>query len=79
MRGRGYPLKHPGEISQINICIGAQPLPNDAEVTVSHEHSAYRWISDVNDVEDWRPGHKRFFPHIFRAYQDQVFFLMMND
>ena len=77
--GHRTPLHHPGEISQVNICVGAQPLPNDAEVTLSHEHSAYRWISDVNEVEDWRPGHKRFFDHIFRAYQDKAFFPMMND
>ena len=77
--GHRTPLNHPGAISQINICVGAQPLPNDAEVTVSHEHVAYRWISDVNEVEDWRPGHKRFFALIFRAYQDQAFFPMMND
>ena len=77
--GHRTPLKHPGEISQVNICVGAQPLPHDAEVTLSHEHSAYRWISDVNEVGDWRPGHKRFFALIFRAYQDQAFFPVMND
>jgi 8-oxo-dGTP pyrophosphatase MutT (NUDIX family) len=77
--GHLTPLIHAGEVSQVNICVGAQPLPNDAEVTVSHEHTAYRWISDVSEVEDWRPGHKRFFARIFRAYQDQAFFPMVND
>ena len=77
--GHRTPLNYPRGISQINICVGAQPLPNDAEVTLSHEHSAYRWISDVNEVEDWRPGHKRFFAPIFRAYKDQAFFPIMND
>jgi 8-oxo-dGTP pyrophosphatase MutT (NUDIX family) len=77
--GHRTPVSHPGAISQINICVGAQPVPDDAEVTVSHEHSAYRWISDVNEVEDWRSGHKRYFAPIFRAYQDQAFFPMVND
>jgi 8-oxo-dGTP pyrophosphatase MutT (NUDIX family) len=76
--GHRAPLDYPGGISQINICVGAEPVPNDAEVTLSHEHRAYRWIGDAGEVEEWRPGHKRFFPHIVRAYRDRVFFPVVS-
>lgn len=77
--GHRTPLNYPGAISQINICVGAEPAPNDAAVTLSHEHSAYRWISHADEVEHWRPGHRRWFPHIFRAYRDQLFFPDIDD
>jgi 8-oxo-dGTP pyrophosphatase MutT (NUDIX family) len=77
--GHRTPLNYPGAISQINICVGAEPAPNDAVVTLSHEHCAYRWIADADDVDDWRPGHKRWFPHITRAYRDRVFFPVIDD
>ncbi len=72
--GHRTPLDYPGGISQINICVGAEPVPNNSEVTLSHEHRAYRWIGDAGEVEEWRPGHKRWFPHIVSAYRDRVFF-----
>lgn len=77
--GHRTALTYPGSISQINICVGVEPVPNETKVTISHEHSAYRWISDPDCIKDWRPGHKRFFPYIFRAYREQVFFPVIND
>lgn len=77
--GHRTALTYPGSVSQINICVGAQSVPNDAKVVLSHEHSAFRWIADVNEVDDWRPGHKRFFSHIRRAYRDHAFFPVIGD
>ena len=77
--GHRTALNYPGSISQINICVGAQPVPNNAKVVLSHEHSAFRWITDVSEVDDWRPGHKRFFPHIRQAYRDHAFFPVISD
>jgi 8-oxo-dGTP pyrophosphatase MutT (NUDIX family) len=77
--GHRTALTYPGSISQINICVGVEPVPNEAKVAVSHEHSAYRWIRDPNCIEDWRRGHKRFFTHIFRAYRERAFFPVIND
>jgi hypothetical protein len=54
-------------------------VPNDAKVVLSHEHSAFRWITHVSEVDDWRPGHKRFFPHIRQAYRDHAFFPVISD
>lgn len=73
------PLNYPGSVSQINICVGAQPVRNDAKVVLSHEHSDFRWIGDVSEVDDWRPGHKRFFPYIRRACRDHEFFPVISD
>jgi 8-oxo-dGTP pyrophosphatase MutT (NUDIX family) len=73
------PLHYPGAISQINICVGAKPLPEGAAVTLSHEHRAYRWVRDAAEVEEWRPGHKRWFPHILRAYGDGIFYPFIDD
>ncbi len=70
---------YPGSPSQVNICVGVEPVPDDAAVTVSHEHSAYRWIAGPDEIEDWRPGHKRFFTHILRAYRERAFFPVIND
>ncbi len=77
----GYrtPDSYPGAISQINICVGAEPLPNDAEVTLSHEHAAYRWVSHPDEVDDWRNGHKRWCPRIRRAYRESTFFPIIGD
>ncbi len=73
------PSTYPGAISQVNICVGAQAVPNDAVVTLSHEHKAFRWVRHAGEVSDWRPGHKRLFPHIARAYRDQAFFPIIKD
>lgn len=77
--GHRTPLTYPGSISQINICVGVEPVPNDVQVTISHEHAAYCWTAALDAVTDWRPGHKRFFPHIVRAYREQAFFPVISD
>ncbi len=51
---------------------------NEAKVAVSHEHLANRWIADPNCIEDWLPGHKRFFTLIFPAYREQAFFRLFT-
>jgi 8-oxo-dGTP pyrophosphatase MutT (NUDIX family) len=77
--GHRTPLHYPGGVSQINICIGAEPVPIDAAVTLSHEHRAFAWVRDAAEVDNWRSGHKRWFPHILRAYRDGVFYPLIED
>jgi 8-oxo-dGTP pyrophosphatase MutT (NUDIX family) len=69
------PATYPNCTSQINICVATKPLAaGDEIVTLSHEHTDYSWISDVNDVAPWRSGHARFIPHIVNSYRQQSFF-----
>jgi hypothetical protein len=54
-------------------------VPDEAAVAISHEHADYRWIAGPDDIGDWRPGHKRFFTHILRAYGERAFFPVIDD
>ena len=67
------PETHPGVASQVNICVGVEPVPTNSLVTISHEHQAYEWIHNVEEVDNWHTGQKRLFPRVFAAYKNQVF------
>lgn len=67
------PLTHPGVASQVNICVGVERIPLDSTVVISHEHKAYKWIQNVDEIDNWHTGQKRLFPRIFTAYRDQEF------
>jgi len=67
------PLTHPGSVSQVNICVGAKKVPIDSTITLSHEHSDYKWIHSVEEIDNWHTGQKRLFPRIFDAYRNDIF------
>ncbi|EDK72362.1 NUDIX hydrolase [candidate division TM7 genomosp. GTL1] len=73
------PDKYPGVASQINICVGSQTVPSDSKIILSHEHTDYKWIHDVEEIDNWHIGQKRFFPRIFEAYKDQSFIPGIQD
>lgn len=72
-------LTHPGFPSQVNICVAVKSLPSDAKVTLSHEHTDYKWITNTDQIDNWHGGQKRLFPAIFAAYRDQSFIQDIHD
>ena len=73
------PDNYPGVASQINICVGSQPVPVDSKITLSHEHTDYKWIRSVDEIDNWHIGQKRFFPRVFEAYRDRSFIPAIED
>jgi 8-oxo-dGTP pyrophosphatase MutT (NUDIX family) len=65
------PLTHPSWVSQINICIAVKPISPDKEVTLSHEHTAYKWINNIEQINNWHTAHKPLVQRAFSAYRDQ--------
>lgn len=67
------PRTYPGFASQVNICVAVEPVSDDQQVTLSHEHSDHMWIDSIDQVTEWHTGQKRLFPRIFAAYRDESF------
>lgn len=67
------PQTHPGFVSQVNICVAVEPVSDKQEITLSHEHSDYKWINNVDQITEWHTGQKRLFPQIFTAYREKTF------
>jgi 8-oxo-dGTP pyrophosphatase MutT (NUDIX family) len=67
------PKTYPGFASQVNICVGVEPVSDNQKVTLSHEHSDYMWIDSIDQVNEWHTGQKRLFPRIFSAYHEKTF------
>ena len=67
------PKAYPGFASQVNICVAVGPVSDDQKVTLSHEHSDYMWIDNIDQVTEWHTGQKRLFPCIFAAYRNKSF------
>ena len=67
------PETYPGFASQVNICVAVEPIAESQKVTLSHEHSDFRWIDNVDQITEWHAGQKRLFPRIFAAYHQKTF------
>lgn len=67
------PKTYPGFASQVNICVAVEPVSGDQKVSLSHEHSDYKWIDTIDQVAEWHTGQKRLFPRIFAAYRGKTF------
>ena len=67
------PKTYPGFASQVNICVAVEPVSGDQKVSLSHEHSDYKWIDTIDQVTEWHTGQKRLFPRIFAAYREKTF------
>ena len=67
------PLTHTGFVSQVNICVAAKRVPANTKVTLSHEHTAFRWIDEHDEFDNWHPGQQRLIKPAFEAYRKQLF------
>lgn len=70
---------HPGLVSQVNICVAIKPISSDKEVTLSHEHTDYKWISDAKQIDNWNIGHRPLVVRAFLAYREQLIIPDMSD
>lgn len=67
------PQTHPGFASQVNICVTSKPVSKSQEITLSHEHSDFKWIDSIDQITNWHAGQKRLFAQIFATYRDKTF------
>ncbi len=58
-------------VSQINICTAVKPVSSDKVVKLSQEHTDYKWIADVAQIDNWNAVHKPLVERAFSAYRDQ--------
>lgn len=65
------PLTDPGFASQVNICVAVKPISANQKVTLSPEHTDYKWISEIEQISNWHAGQKRLLPRVFAAYRDK--------
>lgn len=64
------PHNYPGFVNQVNICVAIEPVSKDAAITLSAEHTEFKWVTEY-DLIDWHPGHERFQKLIFEAYKNR--------
>lgn len=69
--GAKTPSTHPGWVSQVNICVAIEPVPSGGEVVLSHEHTAYKWITDAEQIDNWNMAHKPLVERAFVAYRNK--------
>ena len=62
----------PGWVSQVNICVAVKPVASDVKVTLSHEHTEYKWISDTAQINNWNAAHKPLVERALMAYREQT-------
>lgn len=62
------PENYDGFSYQINILVDSKKVPDDTEITLNHEHTAFKWVSQENSLKDleFLDGHNRYFPMIFQ-------------
>jgi 8-oxo-dGTP pyrophosphatase MutT (NUDIX family) len=60
----------PGWVSQVNICTAIKPVSSTSEVVLSHEHTAYKWIGDVAQIDNWHTAHQPLVERAFASYRD---------
>jgi 8-oxo-dGTP pyrophosphatase MutT (NUDIX family) len=61
------PNDYAGFAHQINILVDSKKVSDDTKVTLNHEHTDFKWISqeDSTDNFEFLDGHNRYFPMIF--------------
>lgn len=67
------PRSHLGWVSQVNICVAITPVSSEVKITLSHEHTDYKWINDVGQISNWHTAHKPLVQRALFAYRDQIF------
>jgi hypothetical protein len=66
-------------VSQVNIRIAVKPVSSDAKITLSHEHTEYKWISAAAQVDNWNAAHKPLVAWALAAYRDQAIIPHMSN
>lgn len=68
------PHIYPKLTHQVNILVAAKPVREDISVSLSHEHSEYKWINEAeaNDI-NWHPGHERLIKPIFNFIKNSSY------
>lgn len=69
----------PGWTSQVNICAAIKPVASDVKVTLSHEHTEYKWISDTAQIDNWNAAHKPLVERALAAYSNQTILPHMDN
>lgn len=65
------PYIYPKLTYQVNILVVAKPVEKERPVSLSHEHSEYKWINeDEAKTINWHQGHERLVNPIFNFIKD---------
>jgi 8-oxo-dGTP pyrophosphatase MutT (NUDIX family) len=65
------PHIYPKLTYQVNVLVAAKPLEKEISISLSHEHSEYKWIDDKEaKTINWHQGHERLVRPIFNFIRD---------
>lgn len=64
-------------LDQVNLITLMKVVSTDKEIQISHEHTDYKWISSLDEINNWHLGHdkqaKKIFKYLNQAEKDKEY------